>query len=223
MSADGMTAPIRRQRAEGIEPRRRGAALGGELVVLPTDTVYGRGRRRVPPGRGDRPARGQGPGPGHAAAGAGRLRARGDRADRGPRRRTARTDRRVLAGRPHPGLPGQPVADLGSGRHQGHGRGPDAAAPGRARAAQGDRPAGGEQRQPTGQPPATTAAAARRSSSATRVACTWTAARASSTSPSTIVDLTGDVPRLLRAGAVSLDRLREVAAVASVDDVGSDA
>jgi L-threonylcarbamoyladenylate synthase len=31
--------------------------------------------------------------------------------------------------------------------------------------------------------------------------------------PSTIVDLTGSVPRLLRAGAISLDRLREVAAL----------
>jgi tRNA threonylcarbamoyl adenosine modification protein (Sua5/YciO/YrdC/YwlC family) len=33
--------------------------------------------------------------------------------------------------------------------------------------------------------------------------------------PSTIVDLTGSVPRLLRDGAVSLDRLREVAALVS--------
>ena len=33
--------------------------------------------------------------------------------------------------------------------------------------------------------------------------------------PSTIVDLTGDVPRLLRAGAVSIGRLREVAALST--------
>ena len=33
--------------------------------------------------------------------------------------------------------------------------------------------------------------------------------------PSTIIDLTGSVPRLLRDGAVSLDRLREVAALVS--------
>jgi len=32
--------------------------------------------------------------------------------------------------------------------------------------------------------------------------------------PSTIVDLTGDMPRLLRGGAISIGRLREVAAVA---------
>ena len=36
--------------------------------------------------------------------------------------------------------------------------------------------------------------------------------------PSTIVDMTGDMPRLLRAGAVSIGRLREVAAVAMGPD-----
>jgi L-threonylcarbamoyladenylate synthase len=36
--------------------------------------------------------------------------------------------------------------------------------------------------------------------------------------PSTIVDLTGDMPRLLRGGAVSIGRLREVAAVAMGPD-----
>jgi L-threonylcarbamoyladenylate synthase len=35
--------------------------------------------------------------------------------------------------------------------------------------------------------------------------------------PSTIVDVTGDVPRLLRAGVVPIGRLREVAAVAMAD------
>jgi L-threonylcarbamoyladenylate synthase len=37
--------------------------------------------------------------------------------------------------------------------------------------------------------------------------------------PSTIVDLTGRVPRLLRAGAVSVGRLREVAALSTGGDV----
>jgi L-threonylcarbamoyladenylate synthase len=37
--------------------------------------------------------------------------------------------------------------------------------------------------------------------------------------PSTIVDLTGSVPRLLRAGAVSVGRLREVAALSTGGDV----
>jgi tRNA threonylcarbamoyl adenosine modification protein (Sua5/YciO/YrdC/YwlC family) len=36
--------------------------------------------------------------------------------------------------------------------------------------------------------------------------------------PSTIVDLTGDMPRLLRGGAISIGRLREVAAVAMGPD-----
>ncbi len=36
--------------------------------------------------------------------------------------------------------------------------------------------------------------------------------------PSTIVDMTGDMPRLLRGGAVSIGRLREVAAVAMGPD-----
>jgi hypothetical protein len=35
---------------------------------------------------------------------------------------------------------------------------------------------------------------------------------------STIIDLTGDVPRLLRAGAISLDKIREVAAVAGLEE-----
>src|SRR5260370_608637 len=36
--------------------------------------------------------------------------------------------------------------------------------------------------------------------------------------PSRIVDLPGDVPRLLRAGAVSVGRLREVAALSTTGD-----
>ena len=35
--------------------------------------------------------------------------------------------------------------------------------------------------------------------------------------PSTIVDLTGTVPRLLRAGVISLPRLREVVPLAALD------
>jgi L-threonylcarbamoyladenylate synthase len=40
--------------------------------------------------------------------------------------------------------------------------------------------------------------------------------------PSTIVDLTGGVPRLLRAGAVSVGRLREVAALSTGGDAAPD-
>jgi tRNA threonylcarbamoyl adenosine modification protein (Sua5/YciO/YrdC/YwlC family) len=39
--------------------------------------------------------------------------------------------------------------------------------------------------------------------------------------PSTIVDLTGVTPRLLRAGVVSIGKLREVAALVTVDDAAS--
>jgi tRNA threonylcarbamoyl adenosine modification protein (Sua5/YciO/YrdC/YwlC family) len=40
--------------------------------------------------------------------------------------------------------------------------------------------------------------------------------------PSTIVDLTGSVPRLLRAGVITVDRLRDVILVAEVDDPAED-
>ena len=40
--------------------------------------------------------------------------------------------------------------------------------------------------------------------------------------PSTIVDLTGSVPRLLRRGVVSVERLQEVVPLAIVDDVDND-
>jgi tRNA threonylcarbamoyl adenosine modification protein (Sua5/YciO/YrdC/YwlC family) len=39
--------------------------------------------------------------------------------------------------------------------------------------------------------------------------------------PSTIVDLTGSVPRVLRAGAISIDRLRKVATVIDIPATGS--
>jgi L-threonylcarbamoyladenylate synthase len=40
--------------------------------------------------------------------------------------------------------------------------------------------------------------------------------------PSTIVDLTGSVPRLLRRGVISVERLQEVVPLAIVDDADSD-
>ncbi|MGH3121212.1 MAG: L-threonylcarbamoyladenylate synthase, partial [Streptosporangiaceae bacterium] len=40
--------------------------------------------------------------------------------------------------------------------------------------------------------------------------------------PSTIVDLTGSVPRLLRQGVISVERLQEVVPLAIVDDADSD-
>jgi len=74
----------------------------------------------------------------------------------------------------------------------------------------------------TGEPPATTAAAAAEQLGDT-VSVYLDGGPCLNDVPSTIVDLTGNIPRLLRAGAVSLGRLREVAAVSTADDVGSDA
>jgi tRNA threonylcarbamoyl adenosine modification protein (Sua5/YciO/YrdC/YwlC family) len=80
----------------------------------------------------------------------------------------------------------------------------------------------------TGAPPATTAddAAGQLGDS---VAVYLDGGRCPGGVPSTIVDLTGSVPRLLRAGAISLDRLREVAALvtggeaATTEDAAGDA
>jgi L-threonylcarbamoyladenylate synthase len=64
----------------------------------------------------------------------------------------------------------------------------------------------------TGQPAATTAEAAREQlGDSAEIYLDGGPCDAST--PSTIVDLTGDMPRLLRAGVVSIGRLREVAAV----------
>ena len=74
----------------------------------------------------------------------------------------------------------------------------------------------------TGEPAATTAAAAEEQLSDT-VSVYLDGGPCLNDVPSTIVDLTGNIPRLLRAGAVSLGQLREVAAVSTADDVESDA
>lgn len=69
----------------------------------------------------------------------------------------------------------------------------------------------------TGKPPATTAAdASEQFGDAVEVYLD--AGPCETDIPSTIVDLTGDMPRLLRGGAVSIGRLREVAAVAMGPD-----
>src|SRR5258706_6063200 len=65
----------------------------------------------------------------------------------------------------------------------------------------------------TGHPPAMTAADAREQFG-DAVDVYLDSGQCETDIPSTIVDLTGDMPRLLRGGAVSIGRLREVAAVA---------
>ena len=63
----------------------------------------------------------------------------------------------------------------------------------------------------TGLPAATTAEQAREQLGRRRSRSTWTAAPSTGGVASTIVDLTGAQPRLLRRGAISVGRLREVA------------
>ena len=98
------------------------AVKSGELVVLPTDTVYGDRRGRVHPARRHRAAERPRRGPPGAAAGAGRLPAHPGRpgllaAQGGPR-----AGRRVLAGRAdhHRRALAQPA--VGPRRHRRHGR-----------------------------------------------------------------------------------------------------
>jgi len=69
----------------------------------------------------------------------------------------------------------------------------------------------------TGQPSATTAADAERQLGAS-VAVYLDGGPCASDTPSTILDLTGTIPRLLRAGAISVDRLRKVSAI--IDEPG---
>ena len=69
----------------------------------------------------------------------------------------------------------------------------------------------------TGEPAATTAAAAQEQLGED-VSVYLDGGPCTANVPSTIVDLTGEVPRLLRAGAVSVGRLREVAALSTGGD-----
>ena len=70
----------------------------------------------------------------------------------------------------------------------------------------------------TGEPPALTAAAAQEQLGED-VSVYLDGGPCTADVPSTIVDLTGEVPRLLRLGAVSVGRLREVAALSTGGDV----
>jgi L-threonylcarbamoyladenylate synthase len=72
----------------------------------------------------------------------------------------------------------------------------------------------------TGQPAATTAAAAREQLGEAVSVYLDNGATPGGVA-STIVDLTGSQPRLLRRGAISVGRLREVAAVAAGAEAGS--
>jgi L-threonylcarbamoyladenylate synthase len=67
----------------------------------------------------------------------------------------------------------------------------------------------------TGQPPATTAQQAREQLG-DAVAVYLDGGPSAGGQASTMVDLTGDVPRMLRSGAISIGRLREIAGVRTV-------
>ena len=141
-----MTWASRRSGTIGLDIATTTVA-GGELVVLPTDTVYGLGTDAF-----------------NADAVAALLAAKGRGRDMpvpvlvgSPRTldgiATDLSDgphagRGVLAGRADPRRLGSAVAAVGPRRHRRDRRGPDAAAPGRPGAAGRHRPDGGEQRQP---------------------------------------------------------------------------
>jgi len=69
----------------------------------------------------------------------------------------------------------------------------------------------------TGQPPATTAEEAQ-AQLGDAVSVYLDGGTCADNIPSTILDLTGTIPTLLRAGAVSVDRLRTVASVIADDE-----
>jgi L-threonylcarbamoyladenylate synthase len=73
----------------------------------------------------------------------------------------------------------------------------------------------------SGQPPATTADEAM-AQLGDSVSVYLDAGPCAGDVPSTIVDLTGSVPRLLRRGVISVERLQDVVPLALVDDVDSD-
>ena len=195
-------------RRAGLEAAAH-AARSGNLVVMPTDTVYGIGADafNAPAVRALLAAKGRGPDmPVPVLVGSwstidGLVTAVppiGPHPDRG-----------VLARRALPGGRARTVIELGSGGRQGHGDDPDAAAPRGARSAPAGRTDGGLQRQPQRQP-AGNHRGGRRGQLGDDVSVYLDAAESPIGVASTVVDLTADVPRVLREGAVSLDRLRDV-------------
>ena len=206
------TDPRPRDEADGHRPASRASpAPACELVVLPTDTVYGIGADAFAPEAVRRAARGQGPRPRHAAAGAGAaprtLDGAGDRASpTGPGRwsRAFWPGPLTLVCTPQPSL----QWDLGDTRGTVAVRMPDHA--GRPRAARA-RPARWRSRSAnlTGQPAATDGRSRRRPSSATPSRSTSTAARPGERG----VDdrrLHPQTPVILREGAVTAERLQEI-------------
>ncbi len=181
----------------------------GELVVMPTDTVYGIAAEAFDPVAVDGLLKAKGRGrdmPPPVLVGS--VRAAMALVD-GPGRRRERPDRGVLARRADHRLPVQPHAGLGPGRHQGHRGGADAAAPLALDLLKRTGPLAVSSANLSGQPPSTSCdeALAQLGDS---VAVYLDGGPCPGDVPSTIVDLTGTVPRLLRQGVIPADRLREV-------------
>ena len=95
------------------------AARGGELIVLPTDTVYGIGADAFTPSAVITMLAAKGRGRNMPPPGARRHRAGRGGASGRPRSVRAGPDRRVLARRAHPGVPRQPDAALDLGDTKG--------------------------------------------------------------------------------------------------------
>ena len=197
------------------DPRVRGAIATaaravacGQLVVLPTDTVYGIGADAFDSAAVARTAGGEGTRPRHAGAGARRLVGHDRRTGQRRPGPGPRPDRGVLARRADAGRRARAVAGLGPRRRPRHGRGAHAAAPGRHRTAGQDRSDGGVERQ-RARPAARADRPSRpASSSARRWRCTSTAARRGRASPPRSSTSPREVPRILRAGAVAPRQLR---------------
>ena len=195
-------------RRPSARPAREAAALAvqrGQLVVLPTDTVYGVGADAFDPDAVARPARRQGPRPRDAAAGAGRRpRPRSTRWPSACPATPARWSSELLARPADPGLPPAAVAAVGPRRHPRHGRGADARPRGRPRAARAA-PARSPSAAPTctGRPAATDADAGRGDARGVGRGHPRRRPDAAGAEPSTIVDVTGAQGRVLRLGALS--------------------
>jgi tRNA A37 threonylcarbamoyladenosine synthetase subunit TsaC/SUA5/YrdC len=196
-------------RAPGVDAAVA-ALRRGDLAVLPTDTVYGLAADAFTPDRGGPAAGRQGP----RARPAGARARRGLAHDRRPGR--LRQPARPLAGR---GVLAGPLTlvvraagslawDLGQTRGTVAVRMP--LHPVALAVLEQTGPLAVSSANRTGSPPAVDAAEAL-AQLGTSVAVYLDAGPAGDPVPSTIVDLTGERPRVLRAGALAADRIREVA------------
>ena len=144
------TCPHRRPTTSGEAAHRRGrlAVQRGELVVLPTDTVYGIGADAFDPDAVqallDAKGRGREMPPPVLISAATTL----DALATGVPAYARALVEALLARPADPGLPPAALAAVGPRRHPRHRRGADARPRGRPRAARAHRPAGGQLGQP---------------------------------------------------------------------------